>query len=230
MTTFTPAIDTALASPRIIDAEFIRLSITDPQSSTATVYSLSTSFQNETITDQDGVSSIATGTYTALGGLVSISGHQRDISATSYDTLITLVGIDPNKISQVLEIGYNPQTHSYHAGIKGAKIQFWRGFYDNNYHLIDSPQLRYTGIVTSYVINEDRMDDHDTFILQLHCSSFKTVLENRIVGRHTNGTSWNKGVNPQYDVNGVPQNPLWDTSMDRIQAIHNTTFNFGQKL
>jgi len=230
MTTFTPAINSALNSTNIRDAEFIRLSITDPLSSTATVYCVSTSFQNQVVTDQNGVSSISSGTYTGLGGLLAISGHQRDLSATSYDTQISLVGIDPNKIRLVLEIGYNPATGTYHAGIKGAKIQMWRGFYDENYHLIDTPQLRYTGIVTSYTIQEDRMDDYDTFTLSLNCSSFKTILENRKNARHTNGASWNKNIPPQYDSNGVPQNPLWDTGMDRVQAIHDTTFNFGMKL
>lgn len=230
MTTFTTAIDQALAGPNIRSAEFVRLSITDPQSSTATVYCMSTSFQNETVTDQNNISSIATGTYTALGGLVTISGHQRDLSATSYDTVITLVGIDPNKIRQVLEIGYNPATGTYHAGIKGAKIQIWRGFYTADYHLIDTPQLRYTGIVTKYAITEDRTDRVDSFVLSLNCSSFKTVLENRNVGRHTNGNSWNPGINPEYNPSGQPQNLSWDTSMDRIQAIHQATFNFGQKL
>jgi hypothetical protein len=227
MAIFTPAIDAALASPSIKDAEFVRLSITNPLSSTATVYSFSTSFQNETITDQNGVSSISSGTFTALGGLLGISGHQRDLSVTSFDTQVTLTGIDPNQIRLVLEIGYNPATGTYHSGIKGSKIQIWRGFYDGNYHLIDTPQLRYTGIVTSYHIQEDRVEDKDIFTLSLNCSSFKTVLENRFAGRHTNGISWNQGVNPQYDVNGVPTNPDYDTGMDRVQAIHDQTFNFG---
>jgi len=227
--TFTYNIDRELNSNTIRDAEFVRLTITDPQNISTSTYSFSTSFQNETITDQNGVSSVATGTYTALGGLVSISGHQRDLSATSYDTQITLVGIDPNKIRLVLEVGSNPDG-SYHSGIKGAKIQIWRGFYDSSYRLIDTPQLRYTGIVTSYHITEDRVNRDDTFALTLQCSSYKTVLENRFAGRHTNGTSWNKNINPQYDENDVPQNPLYDTGMDRVQAIHDTTFNFGLPL
>jgi hypothetical protein len=230
MTYFTTAIDHALTLPRIKDAEFIRMTITNPDM-TQQVYSMSTSYKNETITDQNGVSSVATGTFTALGGLVNISGHQRDLTATSYDTQITLVGIDPNQIRKVLEIGLNEgSTSTYHAGIKGAKIQLWRGFYDDSYNLIDTPVLRYTGIVTSYHISEDRQNEIDTFTLTVQCSSYKTVLENRKSGRHTNGASWNKNIYPNYDSNGVPQNPDYDTGMDRVQAIHNTTFNFGLPL
>ena len=230
MTDFTPAIDSALQGPSIRDAEFVRFTITNPQNISTATYSFSTSFQAETITDQNGVSSIATGTYTPLGNLVSISGHQRDLSATSYDTQITLVGIDKSQIKRVLEINYDPVSGHYLSGLKGGKIQIWRGFYDTNYQLIDTPQLRYTGIVTSYTITEDRQDRIDTFTLSLNCSSFKTVLENRITGRHTNGASWNKNINPQYDSSGYATNVSYDVSMDRVQAIHDTTFNFGLPL
>jgi len=245
MSDFTPAINTALNSSYIRDAEFIRLTITNPSyvntatmtltTGTSTVYSMSTSFQDEIITDLAGYATTATGKFTALGGLVNVSGHQRDLSATSYDTQITLVGIDPNAISRVLEIGYNPQTGTYHAGIKGARIQIWRGFYDAAYTLIDTPQLRYTGIVTSYHISEERQQELDAFTLSLNCSSFKTVLENRFAGRHTNGYSWNtyNGVNqlPVIDpATGLASNADYDTGMDRVQAIHDTTFNFGLPL
>ena len=227
-TIFTPAIDAVLAGNIIRDAEFIKITIDDPQHTTSTSYCLSTSFQNETVTDQNGVSSIATGTYSALGGLVSVSSHQRDLSVTSFDTQITLAGIDPNKIRLVLEVGLNPDNMTYHAGIKGAKVQIWRGFYNENYQLIDTPQLRYTGIVTSYTISENRVDVEDTFLLQLKCSSYKSVLENRMSGRHTNGPSWNKNINPAYDpVTGLPTNSAYDTAMDKVNAIHATTFNFG---
>jgi hypothetical protein len=237
MTDFTPAIDAALKSNRLKDAEFVRLVIQNPNilntstntysTGTATTYCFSTSFQPEVITDQNNDSSNVSGTYTPLGNLLAISGHQRDISATSYDTQISLVGIDPNKINLVLQVGLDPVTMTYTGGIKGSQIQIWRGFYDDAYKLIDTPQLRYTGIVTSYRIAEDRQGISDTFVLTLQCSSFKTVLENRTPGRHTNGASWNKNIPPNYDANGVPQNAAYDTGMDRIQAIHGLTFNFG---
>ena len=200
---------------------------------TSTSYSFSNSYRTETITDQDNVSSLAVGSYTPLGALLSVSGHQRDLSATSYDTQITLVGIDPSKISLILEIGLDPTTNTYHSGLKGSKIQIWRGFYDDKYELIDTPQLRYTGIVTAYTISENREKQDDTFILSLKCSSFKTVLENRYAGRHTNGASWNNynGTNylPDYNNAGVATNPLYDTGMDRVAAIFDTVFNFGLK-
>jgi hypothetical protein len=228
MTYFTDAIDQSLASAKITDAEFIRVTVYNPigGANTPITYCLSNSFKTETFSGSN-----FSGSYVALGGLVSISGHQRDLSATAFDTQITLVGIDQTKIKDILEVGWNgdiPKT--YHAGLKGSKIEIFRGFYDANYNLIDTPQLRYTGITTSYHINEERQQQVDTFTLTLQCSSYKTVLENRFSGRHTNGASWNPNVLPQYDGNGNPTNANYDSSMDRVQAIHNTTFNFGRPL
>ena len=214
-------INAELLKPQIKDAEFIRLTVTNPDASTQ-VYALSNSYKTETVNSTPFI-----GTYTSLGGLVSISGHQRDLTATSYDTQITLVGIDKTKIKDILEIGLNPDLSTYHAGLKGAKIEIGRGFYNNNYNLIDNTiALRYTGIVTSYHISEDRQNQVDTFTLTLQCSSYKTVLENRFSGRHTNGQSWNSGAG----VNIASTSSQYDTGMDRVQSIHDTTFNFGLPL
>jgi len=231
-TTITNYLSTATG---IIDCEFVRVTVYNAQISTGTTYCFSNSYQTETFSGN-----AFTGTFTPLGGLLSVSGHQRDISATAYDTQITLIGIDQTKVGQILEVGQNydsggnPILGSYHAGLKGSKIEIWRGFYGPTYELLDLPQLRYTGIVTSYHIAEDRQMEIDTFTLVLQCSSYKTVLENRFAGRHTNGASWNtitgQNVNPNYDINGVPQNSAYDSSMDRVQAISGTTFNFGLPL
>jgi hypothetical protein len=225
MTYFTTAIDAALNSAKITDAEFVRVTVYNPLSSSVTpfTYCLSNSYKTETFSSNN-----FSGSFVALGGLVNISGHQRDLSVTAFDTQITLIGIDQTQIKNILEVGWNEDTPpTYHAGLKGSKIEIWRGFYDANYNLIDTPQLRYTGITTSYHITEDRQSQVDTFSLTIQCSSYKTVLENRFSGRHTNGASWNNNVLPLYDGNGNPTNTNYDSSMDRVQAIHNTTFNFG---
>jgi hypothetical protein len=180
----------------IKDAEFIRLTMPNN-----TVYAFSSSFQDETFSN-----STFSGKYTALGGLVSVSGHQRDLSATSYDTTVALVGVDKTQIGAILT-----------AGVKGAKIEIWRGFYTDTYQLDGAPALRYTGVVTSYVIDENFAEFADTFVLSIHCSSFKRVLENRVTGRHTNKSSW-RSVNSN------------DAGMDAVSSLNNAKFNFGQKL
>ena len=209
-TKFTTRIDAALSSERIVDAEFIKLTVPNSIDAGGPDYYFSSSFKNE-------VDPVTGRAWTALGGFISISGHQRDLSVTSYDTVVTLVGLDPAKIGKVLEIGSNDNS-TVHAGLKGSQIQIYRGFYDSaTYTLIDQIQLRYTGIVTSYTITEDRVEMIDTFTLALHASSFKTVLENRTAGRTTNSASWKK-VAPT------------DTSMDRVASISNVKWPFGVKL
>jgi hypothetical protein len=186
---------------KIINAEFLKIQIPGIGQVSSSTYTFSTSYRSETF---EGTTFV--GTYTAMGGLVSISEHQRDLSATSYDTAITLVGVDQTQIGQVID-----------SGLKGAKVEIWRGFYNDDYTLQGDLVKRYTGIITSFDIGEDRVEDTDAFTLSLHCSSFKRVLENRIAGRHTNSASW-KNVNST------------DTSMDKIPALSNSKFNFGQKV
>lgn len=180
----------------IRDAEFIR--VTMPS---GTVYGLSTSYKTETF---EGTSFITT--FTPMGGLVSVSQQQRDLAVTSFDTTVALAGINEGSIGTIID-----------AGVKGGKIEMWRGFYDANYVLSGTPVLRYTGIITGYVIDENFGDRSDTFVLSLHCSSFKRVLETRVVGRFTNKSSW-RAVNPN------------DSAMDNVAAISKFKPMFGQKL
>jgi hypothetical protein len=181
---------------QIKDAEFVRVTLPN-----GTVYAFSSSYKDEVISG-----STFSGTYTALGGLLSVSGHQRDLAATSYDTTVALVGVDKTQLGTILT-----------AGIKGSKIEIWRGFYTDTYVLDGTPVLRYTGVITGYVIDENYGEFNDTFVLSIHCSSYKRVLENRVAGRYTNKSSW-RAVNTN------------DAGMDNVAALNNAKFNFGQKL
>jgi len=203
-TSFGSLVNAELIKPQISNAEFVRVDIDGAADSP---YFFSNSYRNETITDPvGGTTATAKATFTALGNLLSVSGHQRDLSVTSYDTSITLAGVDETKLGQIID-----------SGVKGSRIQIYRGFYNANGVLVDVPKLRYTGIVTSYSLTEDRVDNIDTFTLQINCSSYKTVLENRQAGRYTNSRSWNY-FNPT------------DTSMDRVAGLNNSKFDFGKKL
>lgn len=203
-TSFGTSVNAELLKSRITNAEFIRIDIPGAEGSP---FFFSNSYRRETITDPvGGTTATSVATYTALGGLVGVSGHQRDLSVTSYDTSITLVGVDQTKLGEIIDIG-----------IKGARIQIYRGFYNEAGNLVDTPKLRYTGIVTSYSLNEERVETVDAFTLQINCSSYKTVLENRVSGRYTNSRSW-KYYNAA------------DTSMDRVASLNNAKFDFGKKL
>ena len=178
------------------NAEFVKLTIYNEYANTANnnVYTFSSSYQTETIDGQ---------AYTPLGGLLGIGIQQRDIRVTSADTSISLSGIDGNNMAVVLG-----------SKIRGSEVEIIRGFYNNNYILSNTAQ-RFTGIVTSYNISEERQDNDDNFTITLNASSFKSVLENRIAGRKTNSESW-KEFNPT------------DTSMDRVPSIADRQFDFGQ--
>ena len=177
------------------NAEFVKLTIYNnvSNSSDVTVHTFSSSYKQETIDGQ---------VYSPLGGLLAVGIQQRDIRATSADTSISLSGIDGNNMAIVL--GTN---------IKGSKLEIIRGFYNNNI-VLTSNAHRFTGIVTSYNINEDRQDLVDNFTITLNASSFKNVLENRIAGRKTNQLSWQS-------FNAT------DSSMNNIYSISGQNFDFG---
>jgi hypothetical protein len=148
-------------------------------------------------------------TYQPLGGLLGISQQQRSLEATQYDTSLTLSGVNQQNIFTVL---------SADNQIKGSKIQIYRGFYSNNYSF-DELALRYTGIVVNFNINEsvDNSGMKTEYVVGLNCANFKKILEDGIGGIATNSASWKR-----YFPN--------DVSMDRIDTLHDRSFDFGKKV
>ena len=136
-----------------------------------------------------------------------VAGIQRDLSPTDFDLGLTITGVDADNIYTFLSDFYK---------IKGSKIQVWRGFYNDNY-ILTTTSLRFTGVITSYNINEE---PDFTMIENAHsitfmCQNFKSVLETKYSGRFTNPNSWKR----YYPT---------DTSMDRVPAMELTTFDFGK--
>lgn len=200
-------IDEVRQTSRINSAEFVSLTIYNPDGTVANggqPFTFSSSYRQEIIEGQ---------VYKPLGGLIGVGTQQRDLSVTSFDTTVTLAGVDPANIYMVL--GYN---------IRGSRISIYRGFYDFDYiplaNTIEGDtikaHLRYTGIVTGYVITEDRTLDMLTYTITINCSNYKTVLENQNPGRYTSPTSWNK-----FDPD--------DTSMSNTPNLYGASFNFGMK-
>jgi hypothetical protein len=159
-----------------------------------TVLTFSSSYKNETISGN---------VYDALGGLLEVGAQNRNLRVTSGETVIALSGIDGNNIFNVLA-----------TKIRGSEVEVLRGFYNNNMVLTNT-YPRFTGIITSYAITEDRDNLEDNFTVSVSASSYKTVLENRIAGRKTNKESWRF-----FDSN--------DSSMDQVYAISGVSFDFGQ--
>ena len=150
-------------------------------------------------------------TFSNLGSLLTIGDVQRDVKATSFDMSISLTGIDPNNVALILS-----------SDIKGSIVEIWRGFLDSDNQIITTPTLqffkRWTGIVNNVSISEDWNEQARSRIATcvITCSSMRRILENRIAGIKTNKTVW------QFFYPG-------DTSMNRVDAISNTYFDFGGK-
>lgn len=180
----------------INNAEFVKLTIFNDLSNTANVnvYTFSSSYKTETIGGTQ---------YLPLGGLLAVGVQNRDLRVTQSDTSISLSGVTGNNISVALS-----------TKLKGSKVEILRGFYNNNY-VLGNTYNRFTGIVTSYNISEDRQGNEDNFTVTINASSYKTVLENRIAGRHTNRESW------QY-FNST------DSSMNNVYSIADQQFDFGR--
>lgn len=179
------------------DAEFVKLTI--PMHPTGfDVYTFSSAYKAETIDGQ---------VFTPLGGYLSVATIQHDLRVTSFDMALSLSGIGAQNIALVLA-----------NQIKGSTVEVYRGFYDDNY-ILQSTVKRYTGVVTSYNITEDREDITDTFTVSIACSSYKTILENKVSGRKTNPRSWNEYAG-SYN----------DSSMTNVPALDKAYWDFGMKV
>lgn len=187
----------ALNSANIRHAEFVRLQIGNPVTST---YSFCNAAAPITVS---GI------TFANLGMLLSLGDIPQDIKSTSDDITISLTGIDPANIALILS-----------SNIKGSTVEIWRGFLDSNNQIITSPTTqffkRYTGIINSVGISEDFNQEARSRVATctIACTSMRKVLENRVAGLRTNTKSW------QFYYPG-------DTSMNRVASISNQYFDFG---
>jgi hypothetical protein len=181
-------------------AEFVRWVKYDNATDTATTYTFSSAYKDETWTI-DGQQVV----FEAVGGLLSVGSQQKDISVSGFDTSIILMGVDPDEVWRVVD-----------RSTKGSEITIYRGFYDEQYNLTNM-YLRFTGIVTSYTTDETYEAIENTINLILNCSATKYSLERLYSGRKTNSESWK-----QY----APS----DTSMDKIPSLIGVQFDFGKKV
>ena len=166
-----PTIMTALNSPSIRHAEFIKLTMP------SVVY---------TYTNAAAAVTVSGMTFDNLGSLLQLGDIQRDIKATSDDLTISLTGIDAQNVGMVLS-----------ADIKGSIVEVWRGFLDADNQIIQTPTQqffkRYQGIISSVSITENyNMEIRQRIATcNVSCSSMRQILMNRVAGVKTNPSSWN---------------------------------------
>jgi hypothetical protein len=216
-------------------AEFVRMTVTYTDATPTETYTFSSSYRPELIyfdpagtpvlPDAINTTTVYTSsTFSCLGGLLGVGEQHRDLRATSFDTSITVTGLDPAGYSSHDDPGGASTTASNIAlvlskPIRGSQIEIFRGFYNKNYTL-ESIVRRFKGVVTGYTITEDVQDGHDIFTVSVNCSSYKKVLENNIGGRRTNSITWNQ-FTPYYGT---------DTSMANIEKLNGALFDFGKKV
>ena len=161
---------TALDSPSIRHAEFVRLDVD------GVYYYFCNAAGPITV---DGM------TFDAFGSFLQLSSIQQDIKSTSSDLSVGLSGLDPSNISLILS-----------SNIKGSIVEVWRGFLDSNNQIINSPTTqffkRYQGIVNSVSIEEEFNSELRSRLATciINCSSYRNILQNRISGVRTNSTNW----------------------------------------
>ena len=145
--------------------------------------------------------------YHNIGNLLSITGVQSELKASKSQLTITLSGIVPNSISDILDYD-----------IKGSSIQIYRGFFDPTTHaLIDltpnvNPTSLFKGIVTNFTLTDvhDPDTNIDSTTIVLTANSAVEILDKKVSGRRTNSADFSS-----------------EKSMDRVQALANAFFNFG---
>lgn len=149
--------------------------------------------------------------FSALGTLIRVGDVQRDIKSTANETAVSLVGIDTAMLGWVL--GQN---------VKGARIEMWHGFFDQNNQLITTGGSGglyqfFNGYINSFSISEQWMEETRSYVgtISVSASSTQLILQNRKAGRYTNNNSW-QFYNPT------------DTSMNRVAQIETLYFAFGK--
>jgi len=121
--------------------------------------------------------------YTDLGSLLAVSEFTYDYKATQNSIQITISGI-PNT-TDYINIIQNEK-------IRGGDVEVRRVFFDADTQepLAGEEYLRYKGIISNYVIEEntDFFNGIATNTLVFECASVFSLLENKISGQRTNGS------------------------------------------
>ena len=158
-------------------------------------------------------------TYLGLGNFLALNEIQDELQITNNAIQLTLSGIPKEVGEQGLGIYNSYVALVLDQKIKGSKVEIWRAFFDPITGNIDSAStsLRFSGYISNFTITDatDIESKTDSYTISVACSSILGILERKITGRRTNGTD-QRALYPT------------DTSMDRVVAISNTTFDFGK--
>lgn len=155
-------------------------------------------------------------TYQALAGFLSVSEIQNNISNANDEIQVSLSAIPPTYIAATLD-----------TQIKGGEINIYRAFFDYTTQQVITGAIyrRFTGIISNYSVQEDINTEGQTpevnHTITIIASSIMGVLENKVSGRRTNQEDYQI-------VWAELGNSATDPSMNRVEALFNSSFDFGK--
>jgi len=156
-------------------------------------------------------------TYEALAGFLSISEIQNNISNANDEIQISLSAIPGEYIAATLG-----------QPIKGGEVNIYRVFFDyaTQQVIAGAVYKRFTGIISNFSVQEDldvaNAEPSVNHTITIIASSIMGVLENKISGRRTNKQDY-QIVWPELG------NSSADPSMNRVEVLFNSSFDFGKK-
>lgn len=204
----------AVDNPAIEHGVLIDLTLPDPDTGDAILYRISNCYSNVVYGGN---------TYTALGGFLQITDIQGDLQSTNNEISLSLSAIPAEYIEAIMG-----------REIKGGTIRLYRAFFDTATQQIkniggtDQIFLRFDGYINNFAIQEDVGSNQSadvTHTITVTASSILGILENRVSGRRTNTTSYQREYGEQY-INSLI---LTDPAMDRVVALKAATFDFGKE-
>jgi hypothetical protein len=155
-------------------------------------------------------------TYEALAGFLTISEIQSNISNANDELQVSLSAIPATYIAATLG-----------QPIKGGELNIYRAFFDYTTQEVVTGQVykRFAGIISNYSVQEDietqAQDIGVTHTITIIASSIMGVLESKISGRRTNRQDYQI-------VYSEIANSGSDPSMDRVETLFNSSFDFGK--
>ena len=155
--------------------------------------------------------------YLALAGFLNTSDIQNNLSNANDEIQISLSAINPTYIAVTLG-----------QPIKGGEVNIYRAFFDYTTKeiIVGEVYKRFTGIISNFSVQEDLDTDGEspevTHTITVIASSIMGVLENKISGRRTNKQDFS------IEWPEIANDPL-DPSMDRVETLFNSSFDFGKK-